>query len=66
MKPPLNDVLLCIFLFIFLGMINKICLENVGANKSGSHCHKGNISGWISDIFLSILSVRCSHGNELS
>lgn len=39
MKPPLNDLLLlCIFLFIFLGMVNEIrlmiyevCLENGGA-----------------------------------
>jgi hypothetical protein len=56
-------------LFIFLGMISDLCLKNRGANKSDSHCHKGNISSGILDIFLSILSAiftRCSHGNELS
>lgn len=58
-----------IFLFIFLGMIPDLCLKNRGANKSDSHCHKGNISSGILDIFVSILSAiftRCSHGNELS
>lgn len=55
-----------IFLFIFLGMVNDLSLKNRRANKSGSQCHKGKISGGIPDIFLSILSARRSHGNELS